>query len=109
MALAADKDGLPISYNLYRGNQGESPTMIPFIEELKKTYGVENLIVVADKGLNNTANIHCLLELSNSYVLSSKTETRPRRSRKPHWIRQEESKELWQTVTASSQRHGSKK
>ena len=41
MALAADKDGLPISYNLYRGNQGESPTMVPFIEELKKTYGVE--------------------------------------------------------------------
>ena len=72
MALAADKDGLPISYNLYRGNQGESPTMVPFIEELKKTYGVENLIVVADKGLNNTANIHCLLELSNNYVLSSK-------------------------------------
>lgn len=72
MALAADKDGLPISYNLYRGNQGESPTMVPFIEELKKTYGVENLIVVADKGLNNTANIHCLPELSNNYVLSSK-------------------------------------
>lgn len=72
MALAADKDGLPISYNLYRGNQGESPTMVPFVEELKKTYGVENLIVVADKGLNNTANIHCLLELSNNYVLSSK-------------------------------------
>ena len=58
--------------NLYRGNQGESPTMVPFIEELKKTYGVENLIVVADKGLNNTANIHCLPELSNNYVLSSK-------------------------------------
>ena len=72
MALAADKDGLPISYNLYRGNQGESPTMVPFIEELKKTYGVENLIVVADKGLNNTANSHCLPELSNNYVLSSK-------------------------------------
>ena len=72
MALAADKDGLPISYNLYRGNQGESLTMVPFIEELKKTYGVENLIVVADKGLNNTANIHCLPELSNNYVLSSK-------------------------------------
>lgn len=94
MALAADKDGLPISYNLYRGNQGESPTMVPFIEELKKTYGVENLIVVADKGLNNTANIHCLLELSNNYVLSSKSEAHLGRSRKLHWILQEESKGL---------------
>lgn len=79
MALAADKDGLPISYNLYRGNQGESPTMVPFIEELKKTYGVENLIVVADKGLNNTANIHCLPELSNNYVLSSKIRSASRK------------------------------
>ena len=59
MALAADKDGLPISYNLYRGNQGEAPTMIPFIEELKKTYGVENLIVVADKGTIQPTFIVC--------------------------------------------------
>lgn len=72
MDVAADKNGLRISYNLYRGNQGESSTMVPFIEELRKTYCVENLILVADRGLNNTANIHCLLELSNSYVLSSK-------------------------------------
>lgn len=72
MALAADRDGLPISYKLYRGNRGESPTMIPFVEELKKTYGVKKLVVVADKGLNNCANIHCLTELGNDYVLSSK-------------------------------------
>lgn len=72
MALAADRDGMPVSYKLYKGNQGESPTMIPFVEELKKTYGVEKLVVVADKGLNNTPNIHCLVELGHDYVLSSK-------------------------------------
>ncbi len=43
MALAADKDGLPVSYKLYKGNQGESPTMIPFVEELKKLMGLKNL------------------------------------------------------------------
>lgn len=72
MALAADKDGLPVSYKLYKGNQGESPTMIPFVEELKKTYGVEKLVIVADRGLNNTPNIHCLVELGHDYVFSSK-------------------------------------
>lgn len=36
MALAADKDGLPLDYGLYKGNQGEGATMVPFVDELKK-------------------------------------------------------------------------
>ena len=39
--------------------------MIPFVEELKKLMGLKNFVVVADRGLNNTANIHCLVELGH--------------------------------------------
>ena len=30
MALATDKDGLPLDYGLYKGNQAEGATMVPF-------------------------------------------------------------------------------
>ena len=40
MALAADKDGLPLDYGLYKGNQGEGATMVPFVDELKKKFNM---------------------------------------------------------------------
>lgn len=72
MALASDKEGIPFSYSLYSGNQGESPTMVLFVEDLKSKYGVEHLVVVADRGLNNNANIDALVSLGHDYVLSSR-------------------------------------
>ncbi len=69
MALAADKDGLPVSYKLYKGNQGESPTMIPFVEELKKTYGVEKLVVVADRALTTRPTFTAWSSLSRLCIL----------------------------------------
>lgn len=75
MALAADRNGIPLDYSLYRGNQAESATMIPFVERLKKQFKVEKFIVVADRGLNNKSNIDALVKLGNDYVLSSKIRT----------------------------------
>lgn len=72
MALASDPEGIPMNYALYKGNQGECATMIPFVDELKKQFGTKRFIVVADKALNNTVNIDGLIKLGNDYVLSHK-------------------------------------
>lgn len=72
MALAADKNGIPLDYSLYKGNQAEGATMVPFIHELEKKFNVRKFIVVADKGLNSKSNIDSLVKLGHDYVLSSK-------------------------------------
>ena len=72
MALAADRNGIPLDYSLYKGNQAEGATMVPFIHELEKKFNVHKFIVVADKGLNSKANIDSLVKLGHDYVLSSK-------------------------------------
>lgn len=72
MALATDKQGLPLDYGLYKGNQAEAATMVPFISELKKKFGVKSFTVVADRGLNSKGNIDSLIKLGDNYVLSSK-------------------------------------
>ena len=72
MALATDKDGLPLDYGLYKGNQGEGATMAPFVDELKKKFNIKSFTVVADRGLNSKGNIDSLVKLGDNYVLSSK-------------------------------------
>lgn len=72
MGLATDKQGLPLDYGLYRGNQAEGATMVPFVSELKKKFNVKSFTVVADRGLNSQANIDALIKLGDNYVLASK-------------------------------------
>ena len=72
MVLATDKDGLPLDYGLYKGNQAEGATMVPFVDELKKKFNIKSFTVVADRGLNSKGNIDSLVKLGDNYVLSSK-------------------------------------
>lgn len=72
MALASDPTGIPMNYALYKGNQGECATMIPFVDELKKQFGTKHFIVVADRALNSTVNIDGLIKLGNDYVIAHK-------------------------------------
>lgn len=72
MALATDKDGLPLDYGLYKGNQAEGATMVLFVDELKKKFNIKSFTVVADRGLNSKGNIDSLVKLGDNYVLSSK-------------------------------------
>ena len=72
MVLATDKDGLPLDYGLYKRNQAEGATMVPFVDELKKKFNIKSFTVVADRGLNSKGNIDSLVKLGDNYVLSSK-------------------------------------
>lgn len=73
MGLATDSRGIPLDYALYKGNQAETTTMVPFVSELKKKFNISKITVVADKGLNSKGNIDSLVKLGCDYVfLSSK-------------------------------------
>ena len=65
MALATDKDGLPLDYGLYKGNQAAGATMVPFVDELKKKFNIKSFTVVADRGLNSKGNIDSLVKLGD--------------------------------------------
>ena len=57
MGLLLDKQGFPISYNLFPGNTSEKETLIPEIKNIKKRHNLEKVIVVADRGLNCSDNM----------------------------------------------------
>ena len=57
MGLLLDKNGFPISYNLFSGNTSEKETLVPEIRKIKKRHNIDKVIVVADRGLNCSDNM----------------------------------------------------
>lgn len=57
MGLLLDKQGFPISYNLFPGNTSEKETLVPEIRNIKRRHNVDKVIVVADRGLNCSDNM----------------------------------------------------
>jgi transposase len=70
MGLMLDKNSLPISYRMFPGNKHDSQTLMPMLTEIKKTYGVNRVIVVADKALNSGDNIAYSTVLGDGYIYS---------------------------------------
>lgn len=70
MGLFMDANGLPVSMSIFPGNTSESLTLRPTMEDVKKSYGLGRLIVVADKGINSSKNIDMIVNNGDGYVLS---------------------------------------
>ena len=60
MGLLMDQTGIPLSYDLFPGNESEKVHMLPIINRTRTQYGLGRIIVVADRGLNTSDNIYML-------------------------------------------------
>lgn len=70
MGLAMDSDGLPISYEVFAGNESEKLHLRPTVLELKEKYTQSKLIAVADAAQNTGNNIYYLDKGKQGYVFS---------------------------------------
>jgi len=66
MGLLMDKSGIPLSYDLFPGNESEKVHMLPIINRTRIQYGIGRIIVVADRGLNTSDNIYLLNGKNNT-------------------------------------------
>ena len=60
MGLMMDRNGIPIAYDLFPGNESEKVHMRPIIKRIKNEYDDCRIIYVADRGLNTSDNIYWL-------------------------------------------------
>lgn len=72
MGLLMDENGIPVDYELFKGNTSEFSTLCPIIERLKQTYDLQKVVVVADRGLNSNENLSKLLEMKCYFVIAQK-------------------------------------
>jgi transposase len=70
MGLFIDSNGLPVSMSIFSGNTSESLTLRPTMEDIKKSYGLGRLTVVADKGLNSSNNIDAIVNAGDGFVFA---------------------------------------
>ncbi|MDO5303639.1 MAG: IS1634 family transposase [Clostridia bacterium] len=60
MGLLMDRNGIPVAYDLFPGNESEKIHMRPIIDRVKKNVEDCRIIFVADRGLNTSDNIYWL-------------------------------------------------
>lgn len=70
MGLLQDGNGVPIGYELFPGNTNDCSTMLDVLAAMKRDYGVERVIAVADKGLNTSDNIAACVARGDGFVYS---------------------------------------
>lgn len=60
MGLLMDRNGIPLAFDLFPGNESEKVHMRPIINRLKNDFSDTRIIFVADRGLNTSDNIYYL-------------------------------------------------
>ncbi len=60
MGLLMDRNGIPVAYDLFPGNESEKIHMRPIINRVKARFENSRIIYVADRGLNTSDNIYWL-------------------------------------------------
>jgi transposase len=81
LGLIIDENGIPVDYELHKGSTSEFGTMIPIITRMKEDYHLDNLIVVADRGLNSSENLKALKDLKCRFVIAQKVKNCPAEKR----------------------------
>ena len=70
MGLAMDEEGLPISYDIFPGNESEKLHLRPMVSSLFSKYDTGRIIAVADAAQNTGDNIYYLDKGKQGYVFS---------------------------------------
>jgi len=62
--LLTDARGCPVAVSVFKGNTGDPPTLLPEIRRVRERFGVEQLVVVGDRGMISQAQISALQALA---------------------------------------------
>ena len=70
MGLLIDSNGIPISFQLFSGDTMDQNTLSDVVVDLKKRYGIGEITVVADRGMNSNGNLTMLSDQGHHFVIS---------------------------------------
>ncbi len=56
--LLTDSRGCPVAVSVFKGNTGDPTTLMPQVEKLQKTFAIEQLILVGDRGMISQKQIN---------------------------------------------------
>jgi transposase len=84
LGLLIDKNKQPVGYQVYKGDMYEGHTFKDALSALKKRYQLDQIIVVADRGMLSKENLTELTENHGyQYILGEKLKMLPQRVQEP--------------------------
>ena len=72
LALVVDAQGMPIAYEVFKGNLAETKTLVPVLENLRNRFSINNVTVVCDRGLASKPNVNALQDAHFHFVIATK-------------------------------------
>ena len=70
LGLLIDANGVPIDYEVFRGNTAETKTLMKVVDNYRKTHEKGRVIVVADRGLNSKKNLSEIRLAGCDYIVA---------------------------------------
>ena len=58
--LLTDPRGCPVAVSVFKGNTGDPTTLLPQVEKLQKTFTIDQLVLVGDRGMISQTQINAL-------------------------------------------------
>jgi transposase len=77
-SMLIDKDKNPIGYRVYKGNTYEGDTFEQALNDLKISYDIEKVIVVADRGMLSKKNVTIIDQMGYEFILGERLKTLPK-------------------------------
>ena len=77
-SMLIDKDKNPIGYRVYKGNTYEGDTFAIALDDLKNSYDIENVIVVADRGMLSKKNVDLIDQKGYEFILGERLKSLPK-------------------------------
>ena len=70
--MIVDENGIPVDFEVYSGCKSEYRGMPSKIKNMKEKYGINDVIVVADRGINSVDNLKMLLDQGYGFIVAQK-------------------------------------
>lgn len=72
--LLTDARGCPVAVSVFKGNSGDAPTLLPEVQRVRERFGIEQLVMVGDRGMISQTQITALQALDGvDWITALKT------------------------------------
>ena len=72
--LLTDARGCPVAVSVFKGNTGDPKTLLPQVQRVRDTFGIEQLVLVGDRGMISQTQITALKTLAGvAWITALKT------------------------------------
>jgi transposase len=72
LVLIVTEHGMPIGYEIFKGNTFEGSTLIPTLDKLKERYRISDVTIVADSAMLSEKNMAALITHKYKFIVSAK-------------------------------------